>query len=217
MTAIHVFNRSRRRSNGITVTEMLIAVAILAVLAAIAAPNLSELFIRNRLETAANEFMAALSLTRSEAIRRGQEVAIRRTSPTSRDWTQGWEIYVELDAAGASGYCQRDTSGGSEEQLINVGQPLLAPLSLRSTYGMRNCIVFSPDGRSDVRDFVTSPADDAFILCHGGQVNDDGKSRSRAIVVSRTGRIRRAEDLNGDGFAESDRGNRINDCNAVMS
>ncbi len=78
MTARHVFNWSRRRSSGITVTEMLIAVAILAVLAAIAAPNLRSLFINNRLETANSEFIAALNVARSEAMRRGARVAVLR-------------------------------------------------------------------------------------------------------------------------------------------
>ncbi len=66
-----MINRRTRHIRGITIIEMMIAVLIVAVLAALTVPSLSELFVRNRLETTANEFMTALNLARSEAIRRG--------------------------------------------------------------------------------------------------------------------------------------------------
>lgn len=216
MTAIQTVAKdwfSRFRS-GFTLVEMMMVVVVLAIVLALAAPNLWEFVIRNRLDTAANEFVAALSLARSEAIRRGQSVAIRRKGTTSQNWTEGWEVYVERDEPGSSGYCQ---SGGVGEEVIRESPPLSGPLTLRSTWGPRNCVVFFANGRSDIRDFVTSPADDAFVLCHGSAISENGKSRSRAIVVNRSGRIRMGEDRNGDGYAESDRDRAINNCTSVFS
>ncbi|MCU0839952.1 MAG: GspH/FimT family pseudopilin, partial [Rhodospirillales bacterium] len=58
----------------------MIVILVLAVLAAVAAPNLQEMVIRNRLDSAANEFVTTLNSVRSEAIRRGGRVVLRRAA-----------------------------------------------------------------------------------------------------------------------------------------
>jgi hypothetical protein len=44
------------------------------------------------------------------------------------------------------------------------------------------------------------------FFVYGGTVNANGRSRSRAILVSSTGQVRYGVDLNDDGFAETERG-----------
>lgn len=54
---------------GFTLVELMIAVAVLAVLAAIAYPSFTQVIRSNRVATASNEWVAAVSLARSTAVR----------------------------------------------------------------------------------------------------------------------------------------------------
>jgi len=209
MTARHVFNWSRRRSSGITVTEMLIAVAILAVLAAIAAPNLQSLFINNRLETANSEFIAALNVARSEAIRRGARVAVRRVATTTQNWTEGWEVFVDVDRNGI-----RDT-GNPQEELIRVGQRLAPSLTLYSSAIVATVVPFDPDGRIPITlDDGNNPLSPraTFVLCYDGVLSEGTRSRSRAVLLNSAGRARPGVDANNDGRPENASGGDIRYC-----
>ncbi len=97
-----MIRRAGKAVAGITLIEVMIVVAILAVLVALAAPNLSELFIRNRLDTAANEFETTLNFARSEAIRRGAKVVVRHApGSANQQWSRGWEVFVDLPSSSA--------------------------------------------------------------------------------------------------------------------
>ncbi|WP_456445314.1 GspH/FimT family pseudopilin [Thiolapillus sp.] len=79
-----------RGEQGFTLLEVLIAVAVLAVLAALAAPNFRTMMDRNAVTTQANELMSNILLARSEAVKRDQRVVIRRAG--------GWKDRVVVFA-----------------------------------------------------------------------------------------------------------------------
>jgi len=56
--------------------ELMVTVAVLAILVTLAAPSFANLINSNRLVGAANDIVAALQVARMEAIRRGQSVVI---------------------------------------------------------------------------------------------------------------------------------------------
>lgn len=80
---------SRRRTAGFTITEMLVVVAIMGLLAAIATPYMGDMIRRQRIKTAAFDVFASLAFARSEAIKRNTTVTI---TPTAGNWAQGWRI-----------------------------------------------------------------------------------------------------------------------------
>lgn len=83
-----------RRARGFTLPELLIVIAVLAVLAAAGLPNLTE-FIRNqRVKTASFDLYSTLVHARSEAITRNGSVTV---APVSSAWTNGWTV---TDAGG---------------------------------------------------------------------------------------------------------------------
>jgi len=61
-----------RMQKGFSLVEMMVAVAVLAILAAIAAPQMQNQITGNRVTAATNELLAALAQTRSDAIRSSQ-------------------------------------------------------------------------------------------------------------------------------------------------
>lgn len=188
---------------GITLIEMMMVVAILGVVLALAAPNLSEFFVRNRLDTATNEFMTALNFARSEAIRRGVPVSIRRVSGTTREWTQGWEIFVDPNRNGV-----RDAG----DELLREGTPLAAPLTMRSSQAVATFVPFLSDGRIGITlDDGTDPLGTRgiFVLCYDGVRSVGTRSRSRAVLVNTPGRVRAGVDANNNGIPEDAFGNDV--------
>lgn len=84
------------RATGFTMVELMVAIVITGILAAIAAPSFSNLIARQRAKSIASELYAALSKARSEAIARNTNVTL---SPKAGGWQNGWRI---LDPANAS-------------------------------------------------------------------------------------------------------------------
>jgi type IV fimbrial biogenesis protein FimT len=80
-----------QRQGGFTLPELMITVAVLAVLGAIAAPSFTALIASQRLKSATSDVFTSLTRGRSEAIKRNREVTLAPlTAGTS--WHGGWRI-----------------------------------------------------------------------------------------------------------------------------
>lgn len=90
------------RPAGFTLLELVITVAVLAIALGIAIPSFQGITNRNRLTSVANEVVAAMQLTRMEAIRRNQRVVMcpstNGTTCSGANWMR--MIVREADAAG---------------------------------------------------------------------------------------------------------------------
>lgn len=65
-----------RRARGFTLIELMVTIAVIALLAAVAAPAMVTLMNSNRLSSSAGELTAALQLARAEAVRRSATVTV---------------------------------------------------------------------------------------------------------------------------------------------
>lgn len=86
----------KTRLIGFTLIEMMVTIAVLGILVAIALPGFRAFVIDSRMTAQANEFLAALTFARSEAIKRNASVTL---SAKSGNWANGW---VVTDANGAT-------------------------------------------------------------------------------------------------------------------
>jgi len=86
-----------RRFQGVTLIELLVALAVAAILLAVGVPMLRDFILNNRLTTHANTLAASLALARAEAVRRNRPVAI---VPAASDWSKGWTVGVDADGDG---------------------------------------------------------------------------------------------------------------------
>jgi type IV fimbrial biogenesis protein FimT len=75
---------------GFSLVELMVTVAIAAILMAIAAPSFSIFIDNQKLLTTATEFYSAVNMTRSEAIKRGAQVTLAANDGVA--WTSGWTV-----------------------------------------------------------------------------------------------------------------------------
>jgi type IV fimbrial biogenesis protein FimT len=81
---------AHRSSRGFTVIEAMVVVFILAILAAAAAPAMTDLFRTQKVRSIAYDLFADLTYARSEAIARGHNVGVGSFSGTN--WINGWQV-----------------------------------------------------------------------------------------------------------------------------
>jgi type IV fimbrial biogenesis protein FimT len=148
---------------GFTLIELMITIAVAAILLSIGVPSFQNIIRENRLATQANELITALNLARSEAIRRGQNVTV---TPNGGDWNSGWVVAaIDPNTGAATTLRTFDavqtnlsfTGGGGAYTFLPTGFrngfPDNAPLETynlcdTSTSGKRGRQVFvSPSGR----------------------------------------------------------------------
>lgn len=80
------------RNKGFTLIEMMVTVAVLAIILGIGVPSFQGLIERNRISAAANSLFTSLSTARSEAIRLRQQVFLKSMSENESWGAMGWRI-----------------------------------------------------------------------------------------------------------------------------
>lgn len=79
----------KNRISGFTLIEMMVTLAVLAILVTVAIPNYQAFVLNSRMTAQANDFLASLQLARSEAIKRNASVTM---SAKGDGWEDGWQI-----------------------------------------------------------------------------------------------------------------------------
>jgi len=83
---------------GHTLTELMVVLAIAAVLLGGAVPSLGDFVRRQQLRSTASDLFAAIDLTRAQAMARGYRVLMVPAGSAGADWAQGWLVFVDGNA-----------------------------------------------------------------------------------------------------------------------
>lgn len=187
-----------KQTSGFSLLQMMAVIAIAGVLMAAAIPTFRDMIRRTRLTAYANEFVTALNMARSESIKRGVTVTLRKIGGTGTYWsTSGWEVFVDTNANGT-----KDTG----EDTIKTYNALPINYTLVGTNSnIANYLSYKPDGMTN----VITPS---FILCDNSDGNNTIEPHTARIIYIKTGRIRMARDSNGDGIPENDSNVNVTSC-----
>lgn len=165
-------------AKGFTLLELLVTVTVAALLLATGVPGFRAIIMNSRLVGQTNEFVTAINVARSSAVRYQRNATVCLSSDFDAavpscdggtDWSTGWIVWVDRN---------RD-SAPSAGEILSVHEPLSGSLSLMSTAANR----FTYDARG----FAVVAGDD-LTLCDG-RAGETG----RVISVNDAGRTSVAE------------------------
>ena len=175
------------RQQGFTIVELMITVALIAIIAAIGIPSYQDVVASNRVVTSINELHAGLRLARVEAVKRNADVVFCATSDSascSGTWNDGWLIFHDADGDGVA----------DADELIRVGEGVHNGYNLTFSGGGTS-ITFLARG-------MTNGQSGTFKLCD----SEADAGLARGIILLTTGATRRSLDTDGSGIHEDNGG-----------
>lgn len=158
---------------GMTVVELLIFVAALAIVILLAVPGSSMLVEHYRLKSASSSLVEGLNLARGEALKRGSTV---RVCPSSNgrfcradgDWAQGWLVYTDGNGDGVVQDIELIQAFAGPNANVRI-----IPKGAAATSAAFTVTGLVPANGSDSAEFV---------LCHTGSKRD-----ARTILIDAEG------------------------------
>lgn len=172
----------RKLQLGLTLIESLVSLAVLSILLLQALPAFSAFLDQNRRRSLTNDLVSSLQQARTEAIRRGQRVAVCKTADgascsTDSDtgWETGWIIFLDAN---------RNGTLDAQEVLIHQHQPSAGLWQVRGNQPVSKVVSFNAWGQG-VQPGGAFLAG-TFTVCHPGAHVDT----SSQIVLSISGRTR---------------------------
>ena len=196
------------KSSGFTLVELMITLAIAGILVAVGIPSFNSTISDSRLTSYANEFVTALNLARSEAIRRGQNVVVRRIG--TQQWENGWQVFVDVDRSSTAKTNTFNDDGDNtlceagEDCMLRVYPALSGAFTLRGNNNFVNFIGYTPIGISNTIG--------SFVICDNSDGdNQPNANMSKLITVNFLGRPHMGIN-NNNGIPVQENGQPITSC-----
>lgn len=153
------------RSSGFTLIELMVVLALVAIVASFAVPSFSTIIANGRIASSSNDVVGVLNYARAEAVKRGRIV---RVSPVSgADWTSGAVAWVD----------ENDDGARQATEILRQTSAVPGAVTLTATAN----VAFTGGGFSSTTPTLT--------IC-----DDRSGERGREVTITAGGRIR-AEDI----------------------
>ena len=147
------FPRVGRRATGFTTYELMIALAIAAILTVVAAPSMRDFSNESRLRSVSSQLAGDLNFARLEAIKRNARVivcgkaAATDTCAAGTNWQNGWVVCYD---ANADHVC--DATSATDPNPLKVMRALASNVQLTATAAV---IQFNPVGSANASVVLT--------------------------------------------------------------
>lgn len=148
---------------GVTLIELMITIAVLAITLTLAIPAMQDFTIRNRLASINNDLMTVLIYAKSEAVKRGVTVSLCSSSTGTScggTWSDGWIVFVNLDGDNPAAV------DGSGETILRTHEALPTDYAIDSESGVGDYVNFDRAGVANHGG--TTGVNGSFVVCHDG-------------------------------------------------
>lgn len=155
-------DRARSAQCGFTLIELMVTIAVVAILLGIALPSFTDSTLGSKLRTQANDLVAGAVLARSEAIKRNQTVTLCASSngtSCTGSWSDGWIVIssggtvIMKHPAAATGFLISSAQTSLAFQPTGVGATAASLVVCRATPSVgsqERVVTVSATGRASV-------------------------------------------------------------------
>jgi type IV fimbrial biogenesis protein FimT len=166
----------KRFNSGLTLIELLVTVAIVAVLTSLAVPNFRTMLVKRSVLTAADAMISDFRYARSEALKRSTRVSLCASSNgmtcsgAGAAWKNGWIIFIDANGNG---------SWDAGDEILRVQQAFLSIASIQDDPANdKVSFTYQPTG-------VAKSSTQTFVFTPSGSVPVNG---TRLVCISIVGR-----------------------------
>lgn len=168
----------KNNTEGFTLVELMVVIAVLAILLGIAVPSLKRFIQEQQLLSALRELRASLMIARSESIKRQLPVL---ADNQDGNWATGWMIYADNNGNGAWDH---------GEAVVWQRGAMAAELAISGNTPVRRYVRYVPNGQTQLLGGAFQAG--TIRLCQR-----NSNLSTRLLVISATGRARLMRDENG--------------------
>lgn len=167
------------RDQGFTLVELMITLAILAIVGSFAMPAFRDTILNTRIKTASNDLIGIMQIARSESIKRKRPITVcvrvpnTTTCSAKTNWSDGLVMWIDTNSDGV-------VDGG--EEVLRQTEEIQRGITI-ITFAALAQLSFLPDGTS------TAPVNTEFRVCDNERINEKGRS----ITIGFTGRPKSSE------------------------
>jgi len=173
-----------KKQTGFTLSELIITLAIAAILLSQAVPSFITMMKDNRIVTQTNSLVTSLNTARSDAVKRGTRITVCKSADNATciaagGWHQGWIAFTDSN---------NDAVVNNTDVVLHTHGPLPAGTTFNGVVGnVANYVSYASSGFSELVGGGGAQTG-TLVLCDDRGFGD----RARAIVVNAAGQVRTA-------------------------
>ncbi len=179
-------------SSGFTLIELLISISIFSILIGLASPSFSNILDESQVSANVQRLTQTLQLSRSKAISDNVKVTVcpvDKSLNCGADWSTGYMAFVDNNG-------DRQFNENDILLIQFYSEDERSTLNWRA-FGHKKSLQWLETG-------ITNHQNGSFEFCYS-----DKAKNSRALFITKAGRIRYSKDTNGDEIHENSTGNAI--------